>query len=149
MVINPAVLNPGGIAEIRDIAEKAATQQTAAPQAETANVRQFNQALQEPQAVTDGGQVSAPLQSAAQVSGPTQAPKNLGDRILQNLERASKPVEGQGALRATTQAADNSLSARSTMEAQYKLAAWDLNSQLESKVAGKATQSVQTLLKTQ
>ena len=139
MVVNPTVLRPGGVAEIRDIAERSVTQQTPSPKAKPAQISQFNQAMQSPPAA------SSPTLPSSQPPPTT----NLGDRILQNLQRASKPVEGQAAMRAVAQSSRESLSARSAAEAQYKLSVWGIDAELESKVAGKTTQSVQTLIKMQ
>ena len=72
----------------------------------------------------------------------TQAtkPPNLGERILANMQRASSPPP---------MVAPNAVSSSNAMEAQYKLTAFSIASQLESKAVGSASKSVQSLIKMQ
>ncbi len=154
MAVPPTVMKPGQVAEIRNIAEQSSTQQTLAPRVDSAHVRQFDRALETGKQPTEAnltpqGNISQTTSRPAAAINSTTTEQNLGERILHNLQRASAPMEGKGAMGALEGAGRNSVTGRSAMEAQYKLTVWDLNTELESKVVGKSAQTVQTLLKMQ
>ncbi|MFO1058420.1 MAG: type III secretion system inner rod subunit SctI [Dongiaceae bacterium] len=145
------MIDPAQLQQLQQVVERAATGGGAGPgKADAGAVGQFEQALAGPQApggveamgsAADGKGTAGPADAA-----PAGGPANPGDAILQGLDKMRSSF-ADGMQRVGEVLGKDQVSAQDLMRAQMELQSISLQNDLMGKVGGKATQSIDQLMK--
>ena len=150
------MIDPAQLQQLQQVVERAATGGGAGPgKADAGAVSQFEQALAGPQApggveamgsAADGKGPAGPA-DAAPAGGPTDAaPASPGDAILQGLGKIHSSF-AESMQRVGEVLGKDQVSAQDLMRAQMELQSMSMQNDVLGKVGGKATQSLDQLLK--
>jgi type III secretion system YscI/HrpB-like protein len=154
------MIDPAQLQQLQQVVERAATGGGAGPgKADAGAVGQFEQAMaaaQPPGGVEAmGPAANGPEASGPEASGPAGgpaeaapagAPSGPGDAILQGLDKMRSSF-GESMQRIGDVLGKDQVSAQDLMRAQMELHSMSLQNDLMGKVGGKATQSIDQLMK--
>lgn len=149
------MIDPAQLQQLQQVVERAATGGGAGPgKADAAAVGQFEQAMagaQPPGGVeamgpADNGPAANGPGGGPAEAAPAGSPAGPGDAILQGLDKMRSSF-GESMQRIGDVLGKDQVSAQDLMRAQMELHSMSLQNDLMGKVGGKATQSIDQLMK--